>query len=587
MALLAADMLAQQLGFATADRPEQVTALEQRLAALESNSQGQRTIPPDVADRLTAAETKLGKLEQLDANVDGISKKQGQLDEGLNEIKDKIGTDSGETGSAARIAKLEEQLSLMSSAAESDPQSGRLPQLAAITGKLADLESTMANQLNALRRSVAAEFDTRLASAAEAGQTARSGTQRMDRELSTLKAESAEMSSGLTALKTDSDRAMASLKTTQEEIKRLKADLDTRLATFAKPEDVSTAVGPLSGKLAALQQDVQGVIKSEGDRRTTAERIVLSLELANLKRAIDRGNAYAPELEQARKVAGTNVDLAPLERFALEGVPTPTELRAQFKPIAFKIIDAEEQPADASIMDRLLAGASSVVRVRRTVAQPGRQEHRGDRRTHGNRLERGSSGRRAAGGERSSCPGARRGPRLPRQGAGARRCRSRARLRRNPAQGIARRRPGRRQRQSRRVETHGMLRLIAFLIAIALIAAGLAWLADRPGELAIQWQGYQIETSVFRAIVLLVALVAVALLIWSILRNIWYSPAAVGNVLSKRRQKLGIDALSSGMIALSAGDKSAAMRASHPGAQVAAQRAADAPSAGASRAAHR
>jgi HemY protein len=106
-----------------------------------------------------------------------------------------------------------------------------------------------------------------------------------------------------------------------------------------------------------------------------------------------------------------------------------------------------------------------------------------------------------------------------------------------------------------------MLRLIAFLIAIALIAAGLAWLADRPGDLAINWQGYQIETSVFRAIVLLVALVAVALLIWSILRNIWYSPAAVGSVLSKRRQKLGIDALSSGMIALGAGDKSAAMRA--------------------------
>lgn len=106
-----------------------------------------------------------------------------------------------------------------------------------------------------------------------------------------------------------------------------------------------------------------------------------------------------------------------------------------------------------------------------------------------------------------------------------------------------------------------MLRLIAFLIAIALIAAGLAWLADRPGELVVQWQGYQIETSVFRAIVLLVAFVALALLGWSILRNLWYSPAAVGTVLSKRRQKLGIDALSSGMIALGAGDKAAAMRA--------------------------
>lgn len=106
-----------------------------------------------------------------------------------------------------------------------------------------------------------------------------------------------------------------------------------------------------------------------------------------------------------------------------------------------------------------------------------------------------------------------------------------------------------------------MLRLIAFLLAIALIAAGLAWLADRPGELLVEWQGYHIETSVFRAIVLLVALVAFSLLCWSLIRNIWYSPAAVGNVLTKRRQKLGLDALSSGMIALGAGDKAAATRA--------------------------
>ncbi|MEI9902398.1 MAG: hypothetical protein WDN31_22555 [Hyphomicrobium sp.] len=93
-------------------------------------------------------------------------------------------------------------------------------------------------------------------------------------------------------------------------MKRLKTDVDTRFAAVAKPEDVSSAVSPLNNQLAALQQDVQGVIKSEGDRRTTAERIVLSLELANLKRAIDRGKPYAPELAQTRKVAGTVIDLA-------------------------------------------------------------------------------------------------------------------------------------------------------------------------------------------------------------------------------------------------------------------------------------
>lgn len=364
VALLAADILASQLGFATSDVSENSAAIEQRLTALES-TRGQRSVPSDLAARLAAAETKLGKLDQLGTDVDGISKKQGDLDKDLAAVNDKLRTQGVDTGVPKRVAKLEEQLSLMSSAAENNPQSGRLPQLAAITGKLADLESTMSNQLDALRKNVAQEIDMRLASATEAGQAARSGTQRMDRELSTVKAESAEMSTGLTALKSDSDRAMASLKTTQEEVKRLKADLDTRLASFAKPEDIASTVGPINGRLAALQQDVQGVIKSEGDRKTTAERIVLSLELANLKRAIDRGKAYAPELDQARKIAGSNVDLAPLDRFALEGVPTTVVLRQEFKPIAFKIIDAEEQPAEASIVDRLLAGAKSVVRVRK------------------------------------------------------------------------------------------------------------------------------------------------------------------------------------------------------------------------------
>lgn len=369
IALLAADMFAGQLGFESNDQPDKTAALEQRLAALET-ARGQRSLPPDLVARLTATETKLGKIEQFDANLDGMSKKQADFDKNLNELNEKLGAGGGDTQDAARIAKLEEQLALMQSAAERDPQSGRLPQLAAITGKLADLESTLSTQLDALRKNVAQDVDTRLASATEAGLAARSGTQRIDRDVATLKAETAEISTGLTALKTDSDRAAAALRTTQEDLKRLKADVDTRFASVAKPEDVSSAVSPLSSKLTALQQDVQGVIKSEGDRRTTAERIVLSLELANLKRAIDRGKPYAPELAQTRKVAGDIVDLKPLDRFALDGVPTATDLRQQFKPVAFTIIDADQQPQDGSIVDRLLAGAKSVVRVRRTDHSP-------------------------------------------------------------------------------------------------------------------------------------------------------------------------------------------------------------------------
>lgn len=105
-----------------------------------------------------------------------------------------------------------------------------------------------------------------------------------------------------------------------------------------------------------------------------------------------------------------------------------------------------------------------------------------------------------------------------------------------------------------------MLRLIAYLLAVLAIAAGLAWLADRPGQLIINWQGREIETSVFHAVVILTTLTGLAIFIWSILRQVWNGPATVGQFLNKRRQRRGLDALSSGMIAIGAGDRASATR---------------------------
>ena len=105
-----------------------------------------------------------------------------------------------------------------------------------------------------------------------------------------------------------------------------------------------------------------------------------------------------------------------------------------------------------------------------------------------------------------------------------------------------------------------MLRLVAYLLLIALVATGLGWLADRPGNLHIVWQGYDIETTVFRATVFLAAAVAGAIFLWSILRTIWNSPAALGERMLRRKQKRGLESLSSGMIAVGAGDKALATR---------------------------
>lgn len=105
-----------------------------------------------------------------------------------------------------------------------------------------------------------------------------------------------------------------------------------------------------------------------------------------------------------------------------------------------------------------------------------------------------------------------------------------------------------------------MMRLVIYLLLVAAAATGLGWLADRPGTLHIEWQGYDVETTVFRAIVLLAIATAAAIFVWSVLRTIWNSPAAIGERIVRRRQKRGLDALSSGMIAIGAGDKTMATR---------------------------
>jgi hypothetical protein len=126
-------------------------------------------------------------------------------------------------------------------------------------------------------------------------------------------------------------------------------------------------VSPLTSKIAEIEQSVQTIASNEQGRQQNAERIVLSLELSNLKRALDRGQGqgYAAELAEVQRASAGQLDLAPLERFKETGVATPSELKAQFRPLINQVIDADLEPADGSVIDRLLAGAKSVVRVRR------------------------------------------------------------------------------------------------------------------------------------------------------------------------------------------------------------------------------
>ncbi|MGO9397508.1 MAG: heme biosynthesis protein HemY [Xanthobacteraceae bacterium] len=105
-----------------------------------------------------------------------------------------------------------------------------------------------------------------------------------------------------------------------------------------------------------------------------------------------------------------------------------------------------------------------------------------------------------------------------------------------------------------------MIRVVFFLIVVGALALGAAWLADRPGEVVVTWQGMRIETSLMvLGAAVLVAMAALALL-WSLLSALLRSPFILRRHLRHRRGERAYEAISRGLIAVGSGDLVAARR---------------------------
>jgi len=113
-----------------------------------------------------------------------------------------------------------------------------------------------------------------------------------------------------------------------------------------------------------------------------------------------------------------------------------------------------------------------------------------------------------------------------------------------------------------------MIRVVIFLLAASVLAAGGVWFADRPGDVAITWMGYRIETSVTVAALALAALVAALMLLWTIARAILRSPEQVSLFFRHRRAVKGYLAITRGLIAVGAGDLRSARKAADDAARL-------------------
>ena len=106
-----------------------------------------------------------------------------------------------------------------------------------------------------------------------------------------------------------------------------------------------------------------------------------------------------------------------------------------------------------------------------------------------------------------------------------------------------------------------MIRVVIYLVIVGLLALARRWLADRPGDVVITWQNRRIETSVM----VLIGrgrdgIVALAVMLWSVVRAILRSPDMLWLYLRNRRGVRGYLAVSQGLIAIGSGDARAARK---------------------------
>ena len=105
-----------------------------------------------------------------------------------------------------------------------------------------------------------------------------------------------------------------------------------------------------------------------------------------------------------------------------------------------------------------------------------------------------------------------------------------------------------------------MIRIVAFLVAVIVVAAVATWIAEPPGRVEIAWDDYVVETSpaVLAAAVAVAA--AVVLAIAGVVRFVWIGPRRIAQARRRRRERLGYRALTQGLVAAAAGDPRRARR---------------------------
>jgi HemY protein len=116
-----------------------------------------------------------------------------------------------------------------------------------------------------------------------------------------------------------------------------------------------------------------------------------------------------------------------------------------------------------------------------------------------------------------------------------------------------------------------MIRIVLFLLLIALAAWGAAWVADQPGDVMVSWGGDKYTTTLGVFALALGVVVVVAMLVWSLFGALWRTPTWIKRARRERLHARGRHAITHGLLAIGHGDSAAARQHAEVARRLAAQ----------------
>ena len=128
--------------------------------------------------------------------------------------------------------------------------------------------------------------------------------------------------------------------------------------------DAASAAQATGQRIDQLEQTVGG-LTARVDEQAEQPQAALAIAASALKAAIDRGEPFTTELDTFAAVAPDAAETEPLRTMAASGVPSRTEIAAEFDAAASAMLAAGRTvDPNAGILERLMSSAESLVQVR-------------------------------------------------------------------------------------------------------------------------------------------------------------------------------------------------------------------------------